>query len=95
MESPQIASRSPFFSNNPDEAAKFADLTPAQTGRRIAQLEERIAREAKTRSSAPTPLNPVNPRSGGDAGPSDKDSTKTWMQKEEARLAAKRKARFG
>jgi hypothetical protein len=84
-----------WLGNNPDEAAAFRTLTPVQIGRRIALLKSRIEREAKNTSAAPTPLRPVSSRSSPDAGPSDKDDVKTWMEKEEARLAAKRKARFG
>lgn len=81
-----------WLGNNPDEAAKFAHLTPAQTGRQLAKLEERIARDAaKTTSSAPAPLRPVQSRSTAGAEPQDSDSIEDWMRKERARTNALRK----
>jgi hypothetical protein len=81
-----------YLGNNPEEAAAFANLTPAQTGRRLARLEDQLKQGAKSASSAPAPLRPVNARSAPGNLPSDDDDTKTWMLKEQARLAAKRKA---
>lgn len=80
-----------WLGNNPDEAAAFANLTPSQIGRRLAKLEERIAREAKSTSSAPTPLRPVQSRSTAGAEPQDSDSIEDWMRKDRARTAALRK----
>ncbi len=80
-----------WLGNNPDEAAAFVNLTPSQIGRRLAKLEERIAREAKSTSSAPTPLRPVQSRSTAGAEPQDTDSVDDWMRKERARVAALRK----
>lgn len=48
-----------WLGNNPDEAAAFANLSPAQIGRRLAKLEDRLEREAKNTSKAPAPLVPV------------------------------------
>lgn len=48
-----------WLGNNPDEAAALANLSPAQLGRRLAKLEDRLEREGKTSSKAPTPLTPV------------------------------------
>lgn len=80
-----------WLGQNPDEAAAFADLSPAQIGRRIAKLEERLEREAKAKTSAaPTPLKPVTSRQSPDNLPSDSDSIGDWMRKERARLKAAR-----
>jgi hypothetical protein len=84
-----------WLGQNPDEAAAFKNLTPVQIGLRIAKLESRIEREAKNTSAAPTPLRPVSSRTAPGNTPSDSDNIKDWMAKEEARLAAKRKARYG
>lgn len=78
-----------YLGNNPDEAAKFANLTPAQIGRQLAKLEERMAREsAKTTSSAPAPLRPVQSRSTPDNEPQDSDSMDVWARKDRARTIA-------
>lgn len=51
-----------YLGQNPDEAAKFAGLSPAQTGRLLAKLEVQMEREAKAKTSAaPKPLEPVKP----------------------------------
>jgi hypothetical protein len=84
-----------WLGNNPEEAAAFARLTPLQIGIRLARLESRIEREAKNTSAAPTPLRPVSSRTAPGNTPSDSDNIKDWMAKENARLAAKRKARYG
>ena len=76
-----------WLGQNPDEAAAFASLTPAQIGRRLAQIESRIEREAKAKTSnAPAPLQPVKARATAD-GPSDSDDIATWMRKERERVA--------
>ncbi len=49
-----------YLGKNPDEAAQFVGLSEAQIGRRLAKLEDRIAREAKEQTSkAPKPLESV------------------------------------
>jgi hypothetical protein len=53
---------------NPEEAAEFDGLSPAQIGRRLAKLETKLGAEVKT-SSAPTPLKPVTARSIGGSSP--------------------------
>jgi hypothetical protein len=46
--------------NNPDEAAEFVGLSPAQIGRRLARLEDKLKQGAKEKTSnAPKPLEPV------------------------------------
>lgn len=82
-----------WLGNNPDEAAALAALTPAQLGRRLAKLEDRIEREAKANtSSAPAPLKPVQSRAAPGNEPSDGDSIEDWMKKERARLKALKRA---
>jgi hypothetical protein len=59
-----------WLGNNPDEAAQFNGLSPAQIGRRLAKLEDRLEREAKGKtSSAPQPLTPVTAKAVGDKDP--------------------------
>jgi hypothetical protein len=58
-----------YLGRNPDEAAKFVGMTPAQIGRHLAKLEDRIERDAKSMSNAPPPLRPVNPRSDSRSSP--------------------------
>jgi BMFP domain-containing protein YqiC len=48
-----------WLGNNLDEAAALANLNPAQLGRRLAKLEDRLERDAKTSSKAPPPLTPA------------------------------------
>jgi hypothetical protein len=57
-----------YLGTNPDEAAEFGGLSPAQIGRRLAKLEAKLCAEVKT-SSAPTPLKPVTARSTGGSLP--------------------------
>jgi hypothetical protein len=75
-----------WLGTNPDEAAKFATLTPAQIGRQIAKLEIQIEREAKDKTSgAPKPLEPLR---GGAKGEKDPQSMT------DAEFAAWRKAQI-
>jgi hypothetical protein len=60
-----------YLGNNPDEAAAFANLTPAQTGRRLALLEAKLERDAKSASNAPKPLDPVKGHAAGEKDPKD------------------------
>ena len=60
-----------YLGNNPDEAAEFADLGPAQIGRRIAKLEAKLSAAPKQQTSnAPKPLKPVQPNGAGEKDPS-------------------------
>ena len=62
-----------YLGDNPDDAEDFADLTPAQLGRRLARLEDQLKQSAmKKQSAAPKPLAPVN---GANAG-SEPDPSK-------------------
>lgn len=56
--------------DNPEEAEELADLTPAQLGRRIAKLEERLKQGARTSASAaPRPLQPIKAGNAGVSTP--------------------------
>lgn len=79
-----------YLGTNPEEAAEFDGLSPAQIGRRLAKLEAKLGAEVKT-SQAPQPLKPVRPTAVS-SGPSDEDSIDDWVKKERARVAAKRQA---
>ncbi|MGH7186489.1 MAG: hypothetical protein ACREIB_09485, partial [Pseudomonadota bacterium] len=48
-----------YLGQNPDEAAEFADLSPAQLGRRLEKLETRLAQDGKAKSKAPAPIEPI------------------------------------
>jgi predicted RNase H-like nuclease (RuvC/YqgF family) len=48
-----------YLGDNSDEAEELADLSPAQLGRRIAKLEDRLASVKKKSSAAPVPIKPV------------------------------------
>lgn len=77
-----------WLGNNPDEAAAFNGLNPAQIGRRLAKLEDRIEREAKAKTSAaPTPLRPVKPSATGTEPDPDSDPVAwlEWRQKQARR----------
>jgi hypothetical protein len=59
-----------YLGENPDEAESLADLTPAQLGRRLAKLEDRLTQSAKAKtSSAPRPLQPLSARNAGFSSP--------------------------
>jgi hypothetical protein len=65
-----------YLGQNPEEAAAFADLGPAQIGRRIARLEDKLKVSAKTQTSnAPRPLKPVQPNGAGEKDPSKMTDT--------------------
>lgn len=67
-----------YLGENPDEADDLANLSPAQLGRRLAKLEDRLKQEAtKKTSAAPKPLAPV---SGANAGNSTDPSKMTDKQ---------------
>ena len=71
LDSDKPASILHYLGNNPDEAAEFVGLTPAQIGRRIARLEDKIKAGTKQQTSnAPKPLQPVTGGAGGDKDPS-------------------------
>jgi hypothetical protein len=81
-----------YLGTNPDEAAEFEGLSPAQIGRRIAKLEAKLDGDAKIKtSSAPVPLKPVRgaaPDSGGsdEKGISDEE----WARRRDRELRSKR-----
>lgn len=52
-----------YLGNNPEEAAAFAGLSPAQIGRRLAKLESSLVGKAKA-SNAPAPIQTI----GGNRG---------------------------
>jgi hypothetical protein len=59
-----------YLGENPEEAEALADLTPAQLGRRLAKLEDRLKPRAKDQSSsAPRPLQPLSARNAGVSSP--------------------------
>jgi hypothetical protein len=59
-----------YLGENPDEAESLADLTPAQLGRRLAKLEDKLSKGAKEKSSsAPRPLQPLSARNAGVSSP--------------------------
>lgn len=78
-----------WLGNNPDEAAAFANLSPAQIGRRLAKLEDRIEREAKASSKAPPPLTPV--RGVGQPAKSLQDLDGDDFDKRRREMIAKRR----
>lgn len=72
--------------DNPDEAEEFVDLTPAQIGRRLAKLEDRLKAGAKKETSAaPKPLKPVATTNAGTEPDPSKMSDKefaAWRRKQ-------------
>lgn len=79
--------------DNPDEAEELADLTPAQLGRRLAKLEDRLKQGAKKTSAAPKPLATVgNNNAGAEPDPSRMTDAQfnAWRRKQ---IEAKRGAR--
>lgn len=76
---------------NPDEAAEFEGLSPAQIGRRLAKLETRLSEGAKVKtSSAPAPLKPLRgtaPDTGGLDEPGLSDAE--WIRRREKALRSR------
>jgi hypothetical protein len=51
-----------YLGENPDVAAELADLSPTRLARRLAQIEQQVAKpQSRLPSSAPKPLEPVKP----------------------------------
>lgn len=74
-----------WLGKNPEEAAAFANLSPAQIGRRLARLEDRIEREAKVQtSSAPVPLKPLQSKAVADKDPGAMSDAEfaTWRHRQ-------------
>ena len=66
--------------DNPDEAEDLAGLTPAQLGRRLAKLEDRLKAGAKKQTSAaPQPLKPITGSSAGAEPDPEKDAS-AWIR---------------
>ena len=54
-----------YLGANPDEASDFAELSPAQIGRRLARLELKLEQDGKvTKSKAPAPISPISGSNG-------------------------------
>jgi hypothetical protein len=81
-----------YLGSNPEEAAEFEGLTPAQIGRRLARLEIKLTEGTKEKpSSAPVPLKPVRgsaPDTGGLDEPNISDAE--WIRRREKALRAQR-----
>ena len=59
-----------YLGDNPEIAENLADLSPAQLGRRIGKLEEKLAGAKKvSASSAPKPLQPIKAGNAGVSTP--------------------------
>lgn len=59
-----------YLGDNPEIAEDLADLSPAQLGRRIGKLEEKLASAKKvSASSAPKPLQPLKAGNAGGSMP--------------------------
>jgi hypothetical protein len=75
-----------YLGKNPDEAAKFSGMAPEEIGWHLAELKNRIEREAKDKTSeAPKPLQPLRGNAKGDKDPG---------QMTDAEFAAWRKAQI-
>jgi len=81
-----------YLGRNPDVLADLAEMTERQRTRKLALLETELAKKPEKRSKAPQPLTHLNGNARSE-GPSDSDPPDVWLQKERARLDAKRKAR--
>jgi hypothetical protein len=67
--------------SDPDLAAEFADLTPAQMGRRIARIEAELSKPKEpSKSAAPKPLQPVK-ATGADSELSMKLPVGDWSKR--------------
>lgn len=81
-----------YLGRNPDVLGDLAEMTERQRTRKLALLETELAKKPEKRSKAPQPLTHLNGNARSE-GPSDNDPPDVWLQKERARLEAKRKAR--
>jgi hypothetical protein len=81
-----------YLGKNPMKASAIAQMSPVKAARELTRIEgELAARPKATPSKAPDPIKPVGSRgSSATAGPSDSDDIDTWMQKERARVLARR-----
>jgi hypothetical protein len=81
---PQLLYR---IASDPKLAAELAALSPVAVGRRIAKLEDEIAKP-KPKTKAPDPVRPLSGRTADASDlPSEKDSVDEWVRKERARMA--------
>jgi hypothetical protein len=72
-----------YLGNNPDEAAEYEGLTPAQIGRRLAKLEDKLKQESTVKTSkAPAPITPIK---GNGVSVSPEFSKMTFSDYEKAR----------
>ena len=80
-----------YLGQNPDEAAEFEGLSPAQIGRRLGKLEIKLAEGSKVKtSSAPAPLKPLRgtaPDTGGLDEPGISDAE--WIRRREKALSGR------
>lgn len=80
-----------YLGQNPDEAAEFEGLSPAQIGRRLGKLEIRLSEGTKVKtSSAPAPLKPLRgtaPDTGGLDEPGISDAE--WIRRREKALSGR------
>ena len=80
-----------YLGQNPDEAAEFEGLSPAQIGRRLGKLETRLSEGVKVKtSSAPAPLKPLRgtaPDTGGLDEPGISDAE--WIRRREKALSGR------
>lgn len=67
--------------SDPDLAAEFADLTPAQMGRRVARIEAELSKPKEPpKSAAPKPIAPVK-ATGADTGLSNSLPVGDWAKR--------------
>jgi hypothetical protein len=80
-----------YLGENPEEAEDLVDLSPAQLGRRLAKLEDRLKADAKkATSAAPKPLKPVNGNSsGGGNEPDPEKDAEAWIRSRNKQAAAR------
>lgn len=106
MDSDEAGALMYYLGNNPDEARKLYHLSPANAGRAIERLEQRLISERKKASEkpvsqAPAPAPQIEGGSGTpavkvDSADSDTLSDAEWTRRRNAQEAARlRKARNG
>ena len=73
-----------YLGQNPEEASEFDGLSPAQIGRRLAKLENKLEQDGKAKTSkAPPPIEAIKASDGAATGDLSKLSMDDYIKKRE------------
>ncbi len=79
------------LAENPEEAQRILSLDPIRMSAALTRFASTAKVPEKKISQAPAPIKPIGGTAKGSSEPSDSDSTKEWMTKRRAEVAARGK----